>query len=217
VDGVYTVDPNLYPEARKIEVLSYHEMLEMASHGTKVLQEQSVDYAMRENVVIRVASSFLDNGGTIISRNAPVNRFCGLTVTLNLASLKVHHAPGYKVNDVIALLRKNFIRAEVFQNYDDHKNCIMMDKKKTITALNILKNSELVLEAKVDVLRRRFSLIGIVGTLISPEICEGLSAMMRNHGLEILGSHCCGCFGGFIIPADQLPSAITLLHRHCGL
>jgi aspartate kinase len=225
VDGVYTVDPNLYPEARKIDRISYPEMLEMASHGAKVLQEQSVDYAMKKNVMVRVASSFLDSGGTIISQKAPENRFCGLTVTPNLAPLKVQHAPDHSLDQVIALLRRNFIRAEVFQTYDDDRNCIMVDKKKVVSAMNILRDSTFVRMVAPDVLKRRFSLIGAVGSLISPEICEELAAALRHHRVEVL--HTCRiealskrfspCFGGFIVPADQLLTAIPILHRHCGL
>ena len=58
VDGVYTTDPRLVPHARKLECISYEEMLEMASMGAKVLQIRSVKFAMRYGVPIHVRSSF---------------------------------------------------------------------------------------------------------------------------------------------------------------
>ncbi len=67
VDGVYNIDPRLIPSAKKIYHISYELMLEMASSGAKVLQEQSVAYAMKNNVLIRIASSFSDDDGTIVS------------------------------------------------------------------------------------------------------------------------------------------------------
>ncbi|HKA31902.1 MAG TPA: aspartate kinase [Candidatus Binatia bacterium] len=64
VDGVYTTDPNLCPAARKIDRISYEEMIEMASMGTKVLQIRSVELGMKFKVPIHVRSSFNDAEGT---------------------------------------------------------------------------------------------------------------------------------------------------------
>jgi aspartate kinase len=64
VDGVYTTDPNVCPNARKISRISYEEMLELASVGAKVLQIRSVEFGMKYGVPIHVRSSFNDNQGT---------------------------------------------------------------------------------------------------------------------------------------------------------
>ena len=66
VDGVYTTDPRIVPRARKLEVVTYEEMLELASVGAKVLQTRSVGLAMRENMPIQVLSSFEDRPGTMV-------------------------------------------------------------------------------------------------------------------------------------------------------
>jgi len=66
VDGVYTTDPNIVPEARKLEKISYEEMLELASLGAKVLQTRSVEFAKKYNVPVVVRSSFNDNPGTLV-------------------------------------------------------------------------------------------------------------------------------------------------------
>jgi aspartate kinase len=68
VDGVYTTDPNVCPSARKIERISYEEMLELASLGAKVLQIRSVEIAMKYSVPIHVRSSFNDQPGTIVTK-----------------------------------------------------------------------------------------------------------------------------------------------------
>jgi len=67
VDGVYTTDPNVCPSARKIERISYEEMLELASLGAKVLQIRSVEIAMKYNVPVHVRSSFNDASGTLVT------------------------------------------------------------------------------------------------------------------------------------------------------
>jgi aspartate kinase len=71
VDGVYTADPRIVPDARKLDVLSYDEMLELASSGSKVMQARSVEFAQKYNVVFEVRSSFNDEPGTIVKTEAP--------------------------------------------------------------------------------------------------------------------------------------------------
>lgn len=67
VEGVYTTDPNLCPNARKIERISHEEMLELASLGAKVLQIRSVEMAMKHGVPVHVRSSFSSSPGTIVT------------------------------------------------------------------------------------------------------------------------------------------------------
>lgn len=68
VDGVYTTDPNICQDARKLERISYDEMLEMASLGAKVLQTRSVEFAKKYGVPVMVKSSFTDAEGTLVCK-----------------------------------------------------------------------------------------------------------------------------------------------------
>jgi aspartate kinase len=68
VDGVYTTDPNIVPEARKLDKISYEEMLELASLGAKVLQTRSVEFAAKYDVPLVVRSSFSDAEGTLVTK-----------------------------------------------------------------------------------------------------------------------------------------------------
>ncbi|MBI2779159.1 MAG: aspartate kinase [Gammaproteobacteria bacterium] len=72
VDGVYTTDPRVVPEARRLDRITYEEMLEMASLGAKVLQIRSVEFASKYNVPLRVLSSFAEGQGTLISSEEDV-------------------------------------------------------------------------------------------------------------------------------------------------
>src|SRR4051812_48461012 len=75
VDGVYTTDPNVVPTARKVERISYEEMLELASLGAKVLQIRSVELGMKYGVPIHVRSSFSDVEGTwVVPEEASMER-----------------------------------------------------------------------------------------------------------------------------------------------
>ncbi|HHM05359.1 MAG TPA: aspartate kinase [Gammaproteobacteria bacterium] len=67
VDGVYTTDPRVVPQARRLDKITFEEMLEMASLGSKVLQIRAVEFAGKYNVPLRVLSSFEDGPGTLIS------------------------------------------------------------------------------------------------------------------------------------------------------
>jgi aspartate kinase len=71
VDGVYTTDPRVVPEARRLDHITFEEMLEMASLGAKVLQIRSVEFASKYNVPLRVLSSFTEGGGTLIAAEDP--------------------------------------------------------------------------------------------------------------------------------------------------
>jgi aspartate kinase len=68
VDGVYTADPNIVPSARRLDRISYEEMLELASLGAKVLQSRSVEFAARFGVPVEVKSSFTEGQGTLVTR-----------------------------------------------------------------------------------------------------------------------------------------------------
>ena len=71
VDGVYTCDPRVVANARKLPEISYDEMLEMASSGTKVMQSRSVEFAKKYGVVFEVCSSLNDNPGTLVTEEHP--------------------------------------------------------------------------------------------------------------------------------------------------
>lgn len=75
VDGVYTTDPRIVPRARKLPVVTYEEMLELASVGAKVLQTRSVGLAMRTNMPIKVLSSFEDGPGTMVVADSEIEDY----------------------------------------------------------------------------------------------------------------------------------------------
>jgi aspartate kinase len=75
VDGVYTTDPRVVPEARRLDKITFEEMLELASQGSKVLQIRSVEFAGKYKVKLRVLSSFEDEGeGTLITFEDDLNQ-----------------------------------------------------------------------------------------------------------------------------------------------
>ena len=91
VDGVYTTDPNICPTARKIDRISFEEMLELASLGAKVLQIRSVEIAMKYNVPIHVRSSFSDAPGTwVVGEDQGLESVTVAGVAYDKAEARVH-------------------------------------------------------------------------------------------------------------------------------
>ncbi len=96
VDGVYTCDPRVVPNATKIDIISYDEMLEMASSGSKVMQSRSVEFAKKFGVVFEVRSSFNNNPGTLVKEehmsmeNVVVR---GVSIEKNQAKITIRQVP----------------------------------------------------------------------------------------------------------------------------
>jgi aspartate kinase len=110
VDGVYTADPRLVPDARRLDRLTFEEMLELASVGAKVLQIRAVEFASKYNVPVRVLSSFEPGPGTLITPEDPSMEqplISGIAHTSDEAKLTVVGVPdrpgiAYKVLGPIA-------------------------------------------------------------------------------------------------------------------
>jgi aspartate kinase len=130
VDGVYTTDPNVCPSARKIDRISYEEMLELASLGAKVLQIRSVEIAMKYNVPVHVRSSFNNEPGTIVSKEDVSLE--GMVVT-GIASDKnearvhvvgIHDRPGAAAELFERIAEKNISVDMIVQNVTTDANPI---------------------------------------------------------------------------------------------
>ena len=96
VDGVYTADPRIVPDARKLTNVSYEEMLELASSGAQILQPRSVEMAKKFNVSIHVRSSFSNKNGTIISKEVRTMEdvvVSGVTVNKDEAKVTICDVP----------------------------------------------------------------------------------------------------------------------------
>ena len=96
VDGVYTADPNIVPAAKRIDKISYEEMLEMASLGAKVLQTRSVEFAAKFNVPVEVNSSFKEGKGTLVTKedtDMEAAAVAGVTGDRNQAKITIIGVP----------------------------------------------------------------------------------------------------------------------------
>jgi aspartate kinase len=96
VDGVYTADPRLTPDAKPLAEIGYEEMLELATYGAKVMHPRAVELGELYDIPILVASSFNDKAGTLIHGGAPMevrNKVMGIAHDLNVAKITVVGVP----------------------------------------------------------------------------------------------------------------------------
>ena len=121
VDGVYTTDPRIEPKAKKLDKISYDEMLELASPGAKVLQNRSVELAKKLNVNLVTRSSFNHNEGTLITKEESMEAVLvsGIALDKNQARVTLRGVvdkPGIAAEIFTALAEKNINVDMIIQN-----------------------------------------------------------------------------------------------------
>ncbi len=122
VDGIYTTDPNICKKAKKLDKISYDEMLEMASLGAKVLQIRSVEFAKKYNVPVHVRSSFSEEEGTmVVNEDADMESVVvsGVTCTKDEARITlkgVQDTPGVAAKIFMPIAEANILVDMIIQN-----------------------------------------------------------------------------------------------------
>jgi aspartate kinase len=150
VDGVYTTDPNICSKARKLYKISYDEMLEMASLGSKVLQIRSVEFAKKYDVPIHVRSSFNNNPGTIVCKeDKDMERVVVSGVTYNknearIEIMRVSDVPGIAAKIFKPIANANIVVDMIVQTSSTEKGCA--DIAFTVPKTDFAKTLQIVKE-----------------------------------------------------------------------
>tara|TARA_R110002153_G_scaffold107109_1_gene246735 strand:- start:2778 stop:3995 length:1218 start_codon:yes stop_codon:yes gene_type:complete len=157
VDGVYTTDPRVVSEARRLDHITFEEMLEMASLGAKVLQIRSVEFASKYNVPLRVLSSFTEGGGTLISVEDPKMEqalISGIAFNRDEAKLTVLGVPDHPgiASQILGPIAKNNIEVDMIIQNTGHDG--LTDFTFTIHR-NDYKNARTILQSTADSLGAR--------------------------------------------------------------
>jgi aspartate kinase len=122
VDGIYTADPNIVPDAKKLARVAYDEMLEMASLGAKVLQARSVEFAKKYGVTVHVRSSFKSDPGTLVTKEEQGMEEVVVTGVTHdqsqakISILRVPDRPGIAAQVFGAIAEKNVVVDMIVQN-----------------------------------------------------------------------------------------------------
>jgi aspartate kinase len=181
VDGVYTADPRLVPEARKLSEISYDEMLELAGLGAKVMQSRSVEFAKKFGVVFEVRSSLNDNPGTIVKEETPTMEgvvIRGVSLDKNQAKITlvgVPDRPGVAAHIFKAIADGNVNVDMIVQNISHNAGSPATDLSFTVDKPDLLKANTII-----EALREKLG----VRQVISDEKIGKLSIVgvgMRSH------------------------------------
>ncbi|MGB9736246.1 MAG: aspartate kinase [bacterium] len=227
VDGVYTTDPNIVPEARRLDRISYEEMLEMASLGAKVLQTRSVEFAMKYKVPVMVKSTFTDSGGTLVTEDKDMEEavVSGIAYDKNEAKItlvKIPDKPGIAAKLFKPLTDANINVDMIVQNVStegytdltftvaksDFKRAIeiVKDVAKEINAQNVISDQNI---AKVSIIGAGMrSHAGVAQKMFSALAKENINIQMISTS-EIKIS----C----VIDAKYTELAVRVLHEAFGL
>src|SRR5512140_258763 len=157
VDGVYTADPRIVPNAKKLDEVSYDEMLELASLGAKVMQSRSVEFAKKFGVIFEVRSSLNDNPGTIVKEEAKnmedvVVR--GVSLDKNQAKVTVvgvPDRPGIAANIFKALADAAINVDMIVQNVSHGSGVPATDLSFTIDKPDLLKAQKVIEGLKAEI------------------------------------------------------------------
>jgi len=172
VDGVYTTDPRVEPKARKLDHITFEEMLEMASLGSKVLQIRSVEFAGKYNVPLRVLSSFEEGSGTLIAlENDDVEQalISGIAFNRDEAQLTMTGVPDQPgvASKILGPITKANIEIDMIVQNISADGCtdftFTVHRNDYATALDLLKKTAVELGAKAAIGDNKIAKISLVG------------------------------------------------------
>ncbi len=227
VDGVFTSDPNLVPRAKKLDYISYQEMVEMAGAGAQVLHPRSVEIAMKYGVPVYVLPSYSESAGTIVMEGKKLEQvvITGVTGNKNIAKLAIREVPdrpGVAAQVFTALGEKGInirliIQSVAAAGHNDIS--LVVNRDMAHHALEVLEKQKKNLKAKEIVCHQRLAEVSIVGSGIAStpgvaaRMFRTLAKLKINIDLISSSEVRIAC----IIDEKNLNDAIKALHREFKL
>ena len=231
VDGVYTTDPRIVPRARKLNQVTFDEMLELAGVGAKVLQVRSVGLAMRENMPLRVLSAFEDKAGTDIvaelsGAEMERNLIAGIAADRNEARITltgIADAPG-TVAAVITPIADAGIQVDMIvhaatPNTGSSDLTFTVPRASLAQAISVIEQrkgeigySDLVQDAAVA----KVSIVG-VGIRSNPALAARMFETLAERRINLLAVSTSEIKVSALIAEDELELAVRVLHTAFGL
>ena len=228
VEGVMTTDPRIYKKAKKIKIISYEEMLEMASLGSKVMQSNSIQDARLNRIDIDVKSSFVKTNGTLITKRKNIinNKIItGISSTKNDAKVTligVKDRPGIAAS-IFRPLSNNYINVDmVVQNISADGN--ETDLTFTIKSEDVKKTQKLLKQNKnikfknliIDTGVSKVSIIG-VGMITTPGVTYRMFQALSKKNINILVISTSEIKISVLISKKHIKKAIVALHKEFKL
>jgi aspartate kinase len=228
VDGVYTADPNVVPTARRLDKVSYEEMLELASLGAKVLQSRSVEFAAKFNVPVEVQSSFKEGKGTlVVKEDADMERVAVSGVTgdrhqAKLTIVGVPDRPGIAARIFGPIAEANIIVDMIIQNVSQAS---LTDMSFTVPRADLSKAAPIVQRVAQDIGAKsvavteaiaKVSLVG-VGMRTHSGVAAKMFDVLSKSGINIMMISTSEIKISCVIEEKYLEQAMRALHKAFGL
>ena len=228
VEGVYTTDPNKLKKAKKIKIISYEEMLEMASLGAKVMQPVSIQDARLNRIDIEVKSSFTKKPGTLITKRSNIinNKIItGISSTLNdskISLIGVEDKPGVAAS-IFKPLSKNLINVDmVVQNIS--ANGKETDLTFTIKTEDLIKTQKIIkanksIQFRKLILKKDVSKISVIGVgmITTPGVTFRMFQTLANKKINIQVISTSEIKISVLIDKKNTQKALIALHKEFKL
>jgi aspartate kinase len=228
VDGVYTADPNVVPAARRLDRVSYEEMLELASLGAKVLQSRSVEFAAKFNVPVEVQSSFTEGKGTLVTREdedmerVMVSGVSGDRNQAKLTIVGVPDRPGIAAKIFGPVAQANIVVDMIIQNVSQGS---LTDISFTVPRADLAKAVDLVqriakeIDAKSVAVTEAIAKVSLVG--VGMRSHSGVAARMfevlSREGINIMMISTSEIKISCVVEEKYMELAMRALHSAFGL
>ena len=231
VEGVYTTDPRIVPNASRLKEVSYEEMLELARVGANVLHPRAVETAKQFNVPLRVRSSFkLENKGTLIlgvddmELHKPVTGVAADLTQLRIVVCDVPDTPGHAAKIFSKLSEANISVDMIIQSYArkiENTNDIAFtidktDLEKTLKTLDSIKSDIKASRFQVDDNIAKVSIVG-AGMIDRPGIAASMFETLANLGINIKMISTSEIKVSCLVDENDAKRALVALHETYGL
>ena len=224
VEGVYTADPRIVPDARKLKDISYEEMLELASKGAKVMAPRAVELGSVYNVSILVAHSAKDAPGTLIHGGADMegfNRVRGIAHDLDVAKVTLRHVPdrpGIAAEIFEPLADAHISVDTIVQNVSENNTTDLtftLAKNDLPRARSLVEEIRKSIGAKEVIADEKMGKVSIVGTGIqsAPGYAARMFRTLSEAGINIELISTSEIRITCIVPEDSVAAAVIALHK----
>ena len=226
VDGVYTADPRIVPQARKMKEITFGEMLELARLGAGVMQPRAVEYGMHNHMPIHVRSTFHDVPGTIIKEECTMEKnfvIRGVAHDKNVAKIAVRGVPdhpgvAYEIFEALAQANIDVDMIVQSAHIIDNKNDIVFTVNQTDLAeatgvIETLKEPLKIDRVDIEIKVAKVSVVG-AGMLGSPGIAAGMFGALGRAGVNILVISTSEISISCLIPEKDVEKAVNAIHDH---
>jgi aspartate kinase len=188
VKGVYFADPRIVENAKKIDQISYEEMLEMSLQGAKVMQAKSMQLVVESDVNLQILSSFEDEVGTFVTKNAKPNTLAGITHLENQSRIVLRNIKNEIAEQILDKLACNEISIDMIDkscNGENESDLSFVARKEDICEIKDILDSIKIINKNIH---HDFAKISIIGSNIrnAPDLLQNILNALKEHSIQVI-------------------------------